>query len=426
MFRHRMFVALCAALCTLAGFVVNANAFMIVSPTSLPLPNPLCPSSPANAIPNDNVDDYPAFDCAVKLVSAQGGLIYVGAGTYYLDAPLVIQDKHVAIRGEGQQISNIVWRQAGDGIRFTSTHQTLNYTLAVRSISLLKKTTSGGAAIRAQWVPPIGHRSRGIVTTVIYDVHIGMDTLAPAYWDFGIQLWNPTTATIGMFNIQGQSAGSGIAAIQIDANSVPDPVKPNVFHQKSIGVQILNGSIQRYVRGIEAKESTEGLHVQDVAIHEATWGIQVSHSVGTGLSNNYVLAREAGIELSETNDFAVTNNRIEQFDQVAFAGIRVSGGNRIRVIGNSIRSSIEASNHHGIVLQSNVKQSIVEANNTAAMFTGISVIGVPATPSVVTAEDNLLMANINRNVTVPCASGGAPISCTSGTSGVNNKFVHNH
>ena len=83
-----------------------------------------------------------------------------------------------------------------------------------------------------------------------------------AYWDFGIELVNSTTAKISMFNIQGSERLSGIAAIQVRGAAAPD--KARQVHRSPAP----QWHDREYVRGLEAKDHAEGMHVQEVAFRE--------------------------------------------------------------------------------------------------------------------------------------------------------------
>ena len=127
MFRHRILVTVSAALWMLAGFVADAGA-ITVNVTALPASaSSLCAPGTTNAVPNDGNSDQTAFDCAVALIGSSSpamgaearGTIYVPAGEFKMTATLFIFNWHVALRGEGQQISKMVWNHGGDGIYFT-------------------------------------------------------------------------------------------------------------------------------------------------------------------------------------------------------------------------------------------------------------------------------------------------------------------
>ena len=59
-------------------------------------------SAPYNAIVNDAIDDQPAIQAAIDAAGAAGsGIVFLPAGTYYLNKPLYIKYNNVIVRGEG-------------------------------------------------------------------------------------------------------------------------------------------------------------------------------------------------------------------------------------------------------------------------------------------------------------------------------------
>jgi hypothetical protein len=253
----------------------------------------------------------------------------------------------------------------------------VNFTLSVRSLSLLRDAGTGGAALSAYWVKPTWHGLHGIVTARIHDIHIGRPTPdSGAYWDHGIQLINATTAKIDTFNIQGPSWGNGISAIQIRGTDQ---------NGKSIGTQIRDGSITRWVRGIEVLHEAEGLHVQNVNISEASWGINFYVcGPGTVIANNNIQARLRGIQLYDNHyaGMAISNNLIRRFGEEYFVGIEIYDtpvaagqfqreGNGARLIGNSIVSPTTGTLPNGIILGGFVRDTMVMGNTTENMYVGI-------------------------------------------------------
>jgi hypothetical protein len=412
-----------------------------INVTALPLPDSRCPGVTQSANPIDEYLDTEAFKCAVKLLPPSGGEIYVPAGVYRLHETISVADKSVAFRGDGKQISRLVWDGVtGDGLSFLSNCdgtvnndgicEGLNYTLAVRSLSLLKMGAIGGAAIRGQWFADKGdHDDRGVVTATIHDVHTG--TCAPPtsepwdkcsavslpshtlYWNFGIQLIRVTAAKITGFDIQG-----GIAGIQIAGRSEGDPSydpnnlnDPNHGKYKSLSVQIRDGVITKVSSGIEARDWIEGLHVHSVSIREAWRGIELrgdapNMGLGTAVSNNYILAESRGIETTNHNGVTLTNNLIERFGSADFNGIHLLNARDFRLTGNTVRSAA-AGGAVGIVLDGISKENLIEGNTTVNTNVGISVVG----PEV---KLNVVTGNVNRNTPTPVAPGSE------------NRVAHNH
>ena len=420
MSRHFM-TGCIVALYTLVGLTQGADAanqFLNVMALPLPNPHPACASA-VNAIPNDGSSDWSAFNCAVNLLPASGGTIYVPAGAFNLHLTVEVIDRNVAFRGEGQNVTKLVWNTSGDGIRFMSTANgdptsgvigAVNYTLAIRSMSLIKYQTNGGAAIQGIWVRPTWHGVHGIVTTTITDVHIGSEPWpsASTYWHYGIQLQNSTTAKISMFNIQGSSSTGGVSAIQIRGDT--DGAG------KSIGTQIRNGTISKFVRGIETRDHAEGLHVQEVTIREAGWGIQMTSGQGTSIANSYISARNVGVELTNTTNVSITNNTIDHIEDQVFTGIDLKGSefgsNSVRMMGNSVSSPYAPGtgpSRNGIVLDGGMSHAIVEGNTTMNMEIGVWL----KNSNVIFSS---VVGNINRNFTV-----GDVVDL-----GAANYVMHNH
>lgn len=396
------------ALGALLGPVASGYAQLTGPINVRALPSP-CTSSAAG---NGTTDDTDEFECAIDLVPARGGEIYVPAGKYLLTRKLDITDKPIAFRGEGKRVSLLIWDNVADnGIEFFSNSNNgplgkLHHTFAVRSLSLIKKNASGGAAIRGQWQGDGDHAEHGGVTVTIHDVHIGTfhNVEAPGawaaeidavHWSFGIQLVQTRQAKISAFDIQ----GSGIAGIQIagKSNELPcpdnDPFDDDPNPCKSISVRIRDGVIIKANRGIETRDWVEGLHVEYVSIREAERGMQLKGSspgpggVGTSVANNYIHARLYGIESINTYGVAVTNNLVERFGTEAFQGLSFSSGGDLRVTGNTIKS-VTGNGGEGIVLSGTNKENVIEGNITVNMSTGIYLNGAGVTKNVVKGNLN--------------------------------------
>lgn len=410
----RLIVLTIACLTTLLGVagLSEAQANRVINVTALPLAS--CPSGTVNADGTDYNHDTLAFQCAIALLDPTiGGEIYVPAGTYYLLETLAVNDKPAAFRGEGQGITRLIWNATTGpghhGITFESSSTVINDTLAVRSMSLIRALNPAGgvlpgAALRAAWPVPGWHGQYGIVTTVIHDVHIAADPINQGSWRFGIELINPTTARISDFNIHGFAWDTGVAGIQIHGTSATEG--------KPIGIQVRDGTITRFPRGIELKDKGEGLHVQNVSIQEATYGVEVRHAgQGTSISNSGMLTREAGILLVNALQFGISNNSIHQFQNVPFKGIDiqwdtaaapVDAFREFRIIGNSIFSPTSGtqSTRHGIVVQGGTSDTNIEGNTTYNMNNGIWLSGPVSSVAVI--------GNINWNATTPVLDQGAP------------------
>ena len=379
-------LVICGVLGAVRTGTAQVNSFLNVRN----LPSPCTSATPGE------LDSWSSFNCAVGLLPLDGGEIYVPAGTYYLSQAVNVTDRNVMFRGEGRRISTLVWNSGfSNGLSFSSTSDAQNYIFGVRHLSLLKGQYDGRAAIRGQWKPctsDAGHRHHGVVTTTIHDVQIGPVNWADpggVSWTFGIELVDSTAAFINQFDIHGEGADNGIAAaIQIGGGE-----PPVADDSKSLGIQIRDGRITRYERGIETRNNAEGVHIQYVSMHEVGYGIQMTNGTGTALTNNRIFARSRGVELTETRHVAISHNRIEQFSDAEFIGIRVMGMDGARVTGNSITSpGTGVQPRNGIVVEGAATVSVIQQNTTENMNTGIWLVG----PSV---QNAMVVGNINRGWT---------------------------
>lgn len=83
------------------------NSYAGYGTGTVSLPNPSytiynVTNAPYNAIPNDAIDDQPAIQSAIDAAGLAGsGIVYIPAGTYYLNKPLYIKYNNVIVRGQG-------------------------------------------------------------------------------------------------------------------------------------------------------------------------------------------------------------------------------------------------------------------------------------------------------------------------------------
>jgi parallel beta-helix repeat protein len=276
----------------------------------------------------------------------------------------------------------------------------MNCTLAVRSLSLLRVGTSGGAAISASWPEPPSHIAFGAVTTTIEDVHIASDpwpTAGGNYWAWGIRLAHVTCAKINTFSILGPGPGGGYAAISIGGTFNGDQTNPDPH--SSIAVYLRNGDIASYVRGIEIKDASEGVHINQVSIHDTWWALQLTGPApGTAITNNQLSAQIAGIETSSLTDLAITDNRIVQEPGQNFIGVHMTVAYNIRLIGNTIVSTSPASSN-GVIFDTIGENGTIEGNTIQGVTNGIWLRG--------TFNGWLVRGNILRVTATPVVNGGA-------------------
>jgi hypothetical protein len=360
-------------ICVTACVLLVTRAEAITGPINVTALSAPCSS----AIPDDWLDDRTQIQCAIdNFLPAAGGEIYIPAGNYWMGAPLVITNKNVMIRGEGQRITRLSWYTSnGNGIQFTSNTGPINHTLVVKGMSLLRATTAfgpnqGGAAITGSWRQPTFQGSWGGVSATITDLHIGTDPIGESpideadsnYWDYGVQLTNAVGARINAFNFHGWKMGAGVSAIQIGG--------------KSIGVSINDGDMGRWVRGIEVKDTSEAVQIENVEGSEHYWaymftttgkGHVLAHSHASFVNYRFVL-------VENSSEVAITDNLFFNIHGEGQAMIEIvnspsNPGSGFRVRGNNLGSSSIAT--EGIILAGSISDSVISGNQTASMAHGI-------------------------------------------------------
>jgi hypothetical protein len=266
------------------------------------------PSPCTSAAGTGSIDDTAAFTCAIGLVPASGGEIYMPAGTYLLTGTLRVENKNITFRGEGQRITNLVFEGNGKefkngGIEFysnepgTTLPPYVNHTLNVRSLSILRKLGTGGAGIFARWKQPVDASSYGGTSATIFDVHISTDPFpsdTTSHWWHGISLAGAVGARIHTFNIFGYEAGNDNASILIKA--------------KSIGVTINDGDMGRADYGVRVEGGSESVRVENVETSQNTVGFFFQEGKHHIVSNCHAGVTGRGIQFNDVTDGIISGN----------------------------------------------------------------------------------------------------------------------
>jgi hypothetical protein len=369
---HRRWMSGVVCTCVVLAGASTAHA-QVTGPINVrSLPPASCPTS---AIPNDGLLDTAAFLCALTLVPASGGEIYVPAGIYNLDASLTVTNKPISFRGEGQRNTTLLWNDIGgnNGIAFTSNSGTVNHQLSVKSMSLLRRAGAGGSAISGVWASPVNHTSRGGTSATIFDVHIsnenyGPEGGTPIYWANGIALTNALGAHIHVFNIHGWNNAASRSIL---------------IAGKSIGVSINDGDMGRAIYGIHVTNTSENVRVENVETSENSIGYFFD-TTGRfhNISNVHAGVIAQGIKFQNTSDATITDNFI----------LGLGSGNPAIEIYNpsvagdgfEIRGNLVTGFSHGIKLDGFINNSRVTGNMTAVsgnaiwLLNGVAWTGVMA------------------------------------------------
>ena len=357
--------------------------------------------APFSATGNGSTNDTAAIAAAIAAAAAAGGgEVYLPAGTYKITSTLAINSS-ITLRGEGQRTSILRWHglaNYGDGLVFVAQNTPpVQQTLTIRGLSLLRFDGIGGAAIRGDWPNydpgAITFATRGGVTALIEDVHIGSDTWpnASVYWDRGILLRNATAAKVATFNIQGGGTNLGISGVEL--HGIPNGLG---VPGRSVGAAIHDGTVNGFTRGVRAIDVATIINVQNLVIKNVQWGVEF-HNVGLGTSvaNNVIWAQHYGIQSYRSlGEMAIVNNRIHRQSEFAFIGIEMNNdlgpATFYRVIGNYVWASAGGGTRYGIALANMIQHSLIKSNTTVNMTTGIELANAAVT-------NTLIHGNRNRN-----------------------------
>ena len=378
-------------LMTASSTAAHAQVTGPINVTALPT---LCPGA-ANAIANDGNPDTTAFECAISLVPASGGEVYIPAGEYHIARTLSVLNKPIAFRGEGQRITTLIWTGTADangtptghGINFASTTGAVNHQLTVKSMSLLIQTRQGyGAAINGSWQPPANMEAQGGTSATIFDVHITHKAYplqdgewsTANYWGYGIRLTNAIGARIHVFNIHGWGfAGQTWSLIQIAGSSRAVSINDGDMGRAAYGIHVTGSSESVRIENVETSENLDGYFFDTSGKY---------HFVG----NSHAFVTDNGIRFLNGSESTITDNLLFGGNH-NFNGIYVhnpsSAGGGFEVRGNlvvakdDLRPSVIM---HGIRLSGNIVDSRVLGNsmnvsgNAVVFENGVTLSGIIA------------------------------------------------
>lgn len=334
--------------------------------TSLPSPCTSANSADTNL-------DGAAVQCAIDnlIPAGGGGELYFPAGRYLFNASLNITNKHISFRGAGQRTTRLIWNAgSGDGINFISNSGSVNHTLRVQSLSVLRGGGAGGKGINAQWQAPSAYDSRGGTSATLADIHVSYDPATPAsYWQNGVVLTNALNARINSFNMQME---------KVDGNIVTSTAITIAGASK--GVVINDGNMGRTFYGVWVTDQSERVRLENVETSENVVGYVVTSSGGNNMiSNCHAGVLEYGISV-QSPDSIIVDNLLYPWTK----GIYLYNAPRAQVRGNLITAPVL-----GIELDGTMSQAIVVANqiNCAAAWNNSILLNGGVSDSLVVAND---------------------------------------
>jgi hypothetical protein len=398
----------------LAGGQHHAHAQPVTEPINvraLILPDSRCPNVTASAVGDGSADDTAELQCAIDKVPASGGEIYMPAGRYKLTFTLSVENKNITFRGDGQRLTNLEWHAGndfGNGIEFKSLGS-VNHTLNVRSLSLLRAAGSGGTAITGTWQAtassPLDY---GGTSATFFDVHISKK-FPGITWTVGIGLGNAVGARINSFNIDGSNE-------QANSNSSIQ------IYGKSIGVSISDGNIGKARWGVHVANESENVRIENVETSQNGVGYFFDttgkhHSI----TNCHAGAVGIGIQFNNSSDAVIAGN----FLLLVRTGILISNpdlpGARFQVRDNLLvahhENGEDPHDPHVIEISGAVTDAIVMGNSVKST----NIVGIPGAP-----PQTLKTIHLDTGVSNSLVTGNYIRTYTVVNNGTNNFVDYNY
>jgi hypothetical protein len=359
----------CASIAGVGMRPAEAQYMGTLNVTNLP-----SPCSSANGA--DEVDDQAAVQCAIdNLIPAGGGELYFPAGRYRFNTSINVFNKNISLRGAGQRTTRLAWYTGNtSGILFISNTGTVNHTLNVQSLSVLRMGGAGGVGINASWQTPANYTSLGATSATIDDVHVSYETGTPntSYWQFGVYLYSALNARISNFNMQmdwQNGTYTASSAISIGGYSKGVVINDGHMGRTFYGVAVGGTSERVRIENVETSENVIGYLIDSTGggnvianCHAGVLpnGISVVNSPDPVIMDNLLFSSNTGIVVSSTPRAQIRGNQIT----APLVGIRLEGtmSNAV-VVGNQTNCP---SGNTAIILQPGVSDSLVVANDPFA------------------------------------------------------------
>lgn len=322
-------------------------------------------------------DSTLAFQSAIDSVKTVGGIVYVPAGTFLLNAQLLcdmtVADTGVAIVGAGKTVSKLVWSvQPVDGALKVTQNADSQF-IKISDLSVLTSIPGVGTGISVQNTLTIAGTSSVQPHCDIVDVYFAADTEANLgavnYWRDAIRLtdvWNANLININSIGNPCNSSGvsSSNSAIEILGESNTCTIINPILYHGAYGI-IVGGT-------------AEGTSIISPNIVGANIGVNSTPAAPQPLLTiigGHIEAFTTGIYLGNRTDSCVTGMLIyKQSGSVAnFIGIyEITGTQWNRIVGNKVAGSGAGGTSTGI--QSAGTHSNITANRLTGMTTGIYLV----------------------------------------------------
>jgi hypothetical protein len=343
---------------------------------------------PAPCTPTANTGDpevnSTAIQCAIDNLMPNGGELYFPAGRYALKRSINVTNKHISIRGAGQRNTNLVWTEGNShGINFVSNTGSVNHTLNVQSLSVLRgggtggDGITGGNGINAVWQTPSAYDTRGGTSATLFDIHVSFDwPTSTSDWKNCVVLTNALNARINTFNMQMERGEEG------GSNRTDTSIK---IAGASKGVVISDGNMGRAANGVWVTDTSENVRIENVETSENNTGFIMTSTGGNNMiSNCHAGVVYWGITVGWGADAVIIDNLLYPW----VWGIYVHNAPRAQIRGNQISHPIIAP-PIGIWLDGTMSNAVLVGNQTNCSPSGSGILlGGGVSDSLVVANDH--------------------------------------
>ncbi|TIV71949.1 MAG: hypothetical protein E5V89_07715 [Mesorhizobium sp.] len=324
----------------------------------------------------NGADSAAAFSAFLDFLVYTGIAGELPAGTITLGSRITknIGTAGLALGGQGEDISILVWTSSDGGLDITSTHAAgkvqWSRQVELHHFSIKTSQASGGTAL-SHTISPVSASS----TSIMFDYHDlsiqGLDVDA-AYWDNGIVVTDGWNGTIERCSIKG-IAGDNQSPFEM--NDAIKFVRCNDCHVSKVHAYHCEVGIHSTS---DTPSHGDGLAIEDCRLVGVGTGIMSDGSVvnaWVGVCNNHINAYARGLSLVNVVYTPISENLIYKTHvstQADWPGIFMSNAHFNIVTGNTISTPDAPSgvNNFGIFLTDGADNIIADNsfNNTTGGF----------------------------------------------------------
>jgi hypothetical protein len=318
---------------------------------------------------NGVTDDTSAIITALTSLRNKGsGTLYFPAGTYLIARPIAL-DIPVSIRGDGIQLTRIVWTCQSGGIRFDGGPALFNdrRVFLASNVSFLSAVPKGGTAIQLKYTVPEG----SICKYVDIDRCEFAGWGKGGHWTHGLSLVEARDTSITNCEFRGRRAN--------ELNYVPGTTAISITGKESpVEHFITNCQFWFWDTCVEVSGTVEGVYINTIAAVAVRRGIHWNTPGGEPLlsvMNSHISAYESGIAAYNLIQATIQNCVIyERNDSIRNSvGIEMRSCDDIIIANNIFRSNntTPTIDFNAIVVDEQSRRIIIQTNRVINAATAV-------------------------------------------------------